>query len=216
MSSIHTQFKKGMTPWNRGKKGVYTAETRIKMGLANIGRIPSPDTIEKRRKANIGKIPWNKGIKWEDRNFKHSEETKALLKITRAKQDPNTLRGIKHKMPEGFSEAISKRITGEGNPKWIKDRTMLVKKQERNDSAYVDWRKQVWLRDNFTCKIANPNCLGKIEAHHILNWKDYPELRYQLNNGITLCHAHHPRVRSEEKRLVPTFHELVSVSNELI
>ena len=96
--------------------------------------------------------------------------------------------------------------------KGMKPRSLLSKKQERNDSAYSEWRRQVWLRDNFKWKIANPDCKGKIEAHHILGWSLYPELRYQINNGITLCHAHHPRVRAEEKRLAPIFQELVSVS----
>ena len=86
--------------------------------------------------------------------------------------------------------------------------------RDRRSSAYGEWRHQVWLRDNFKCKIANPDCLGGIEAHHILNWVDYPELRYQLNNGITLCHAHHPRRRAEEKRLSPYFQSLVPVSND--
>ena len=70
---------------------------------------------------------------------------------------------------------------------------------------------RVWLRDNFKCKIADQNCKGRIEAHHILGWTAYPELRYQLNNGITLCHAHHPRKRAEEKRLIPTFNELLGL-----
>ena len=36
------------------------------------------------------------------------------------------------------------------------------------------------------------------------------------NNGITLCFAHHPRKRAEEKRLSPYFMELVSVSKETL
>lgn len=106
------------------------------------------------------------------------------------------------------------RMSGPSHFNWISDRTKLAKRQERNDSAYQNWRKQVWLRDNFTCKIANPDCEGHIEAHHILTWRDYSELRYEVNNGITLCHAHHPRKRAEEKRLIPTFQELVSVSSD--
>ncbi len=97
--------------------------------------------------------------------------------------------------------------------RWKKDRSQLAVRQERNDSGYKDWRLSVWKRDNYKCKIADSNCAGKIEAHHILSWSEYPELRYSLNNGITLCHAHHPRRRAEEKRLIPTFQELVSVSN---
>ena len=50
----------------------------------------------------------------------------------------------------------------------------------------------------------------------ILGWTDYPELRYEVNNGITLCHFHHPREWKEEKRLISEFQKLVSVSKELI
>jgi len=90
------------------------------------------------------------------------------------------------------------------------DRSSLMRNNERNDSAYKVWRMNVWARDNFKCKIVDSNCNGKIEAHHILSWKLYPELRYEINNGITLCHAHHPRKRLEEKILIPKFMELVS------
>ena len=103
--------------------------------------------------------------------------------------------------------------SGENHFAWIKDRTKLAKRQERNDMAYKEWRKNVWLRDNFTCKIANPNCKGHIEAHHILSWRDFPELRYEINNGITLCHAHHPRKRSEEAKLSSYFQKLVAKMN---
>jgi hypothetical protein len=76
--------------------------------------------------------------------------------------------------------------------------------------------KKVYERDSWKCKINNKNCCGRIEVHHILSWFDYPELRYNINNGITLCHAHHPERRAEEKRLIPKFKELVSVSNRNI
>ena len=105
---------------------------------------------------------------------------------------------------------------GEKSPVWIKDRSKLKKyfgSEERRSQLYKHWRKQTWLRDNFKCRIENKDCCGRIEVHHILSWREYPELRYQINNGITLCHAHHPRKRAEEKRLEPFFMELVSVSN---
>jgi len=109
---------------------------------------------------------------------------------------------------------------GEKHYKWIKDRTKLQRyndeAKDRRSGAYREWRKEVWLRDNFKCKIDNPDCEGRIEAHHILGWKEYPELRYQVNNGITLCHFHHPKRREDEKRLQSEFQALVSVSKELI
>lgn len=101
---------------------------------------------------------------------------------------------------------------GENHYRWIKDRSKLKKSDRRNDSLYREWRANVWKRDAFKCKLANQDCQGRIEAHHILNWQNFPEFRYQLNNGITVCHAHHPRKRAEEKQLVPIFNELVLAS----
>jgi len=95
---------------------------------------------------------------------------------------------------------------------WIKDRSKLKRfnntSKDRRSYAYTEWRKRVWLRDNFKCKIGY-NCNGRIEVHHILSYTNYPELRYEINNGITLCHAHHPRKRVEEEKLIPVFQELV-------
>ncbi len=108
--------------------------------------------------------------------------------------------------------------SGELHHNWIKDRSLLQRynddSKNRRSYMYAAWRKEVLLRDNSTCKIANPDCNGRIEVHHILGWKDYPELRYKINNGITLCHAHHPKKRAEEKRLVSVFTELLSVSKD--
>lgn len=80
------------------------------------------------------------------------------------------------------------------------------------EPRYRLWRESVFKRDNFKCRIENKDCKGPLQAHHILRWAEYPDLRYVINNGITLCIAHHPRKRAEEKRLIPTFKELVSVS----
>jgi hypothetical protein len=103
--------------------------------------------------------------------------------------------------------------TGENHPKWIEDRTKLKrtsKQGERRTSAYFFWRKSVWERDEYKCKINNKDCKGRLEAHHILNWADCPELRYEVNNGITLCLAHHPRKRELEAKLSPYFQSLVA------
>ena len=72
------------------------------------------------------------------------------------------------------------------------------------------WSKSVKNRDKWVCRIADVNCDGRLEAHHILSWKDFPELKYEVNNGITLCHAHHPRKRVDEAKLSPYFQQLVA------
>lgn len=107
------------------------------------------------------------------------------------------------------------KISGSNHYAWILDREK-AKYDRRNDPEYLQWRKKIHERDYYKCRINNQNCFGKLEVHHILNWTDYPKLHYQINNGITLCHAHHPRKRAEEKRLIFELQELVSVSNEYL
>ena len=104
-------------------------------------------------------------------------------------------------------------ISGENSSVWISDRTLLKDDhRDRGGSLSRDWSRRVKNRDNEKCKINNSDCEGRLESHHILGWKEYPELRYAINNGITLCHAHHPKKRVEEKRMVSYFMELLSVS----
>jgi len=163
--------------------------------------------------------------------WKHSEEAKQ--KISEANKGKIMSEETRKKMSESkkgdknpakiletrqkISKAHKGLMVGKKNWRWVKDRTKLQKygddNKDRRSSAYRNWRMQIWLRDNFKCKIANQDCNGKIEAHHILGYTEYAELRYEINNGITLCHAHHPRERAKEKRLVPIFQGLVSVSN---
>ena len=99
--------------------------------------------------------------------------------------------------------------SGEKNPTWKGGPEFWKKDNQRNDPAYQVWRMKIWIRDGFKCRIANKDCIGRIEAHHILGWAEYVELRYEVNNGITLCHGHHPKKRMEEKRLAPEFQALV-------
>lgn len=104
--------------------------------------------------------------------------------------------------------------TKERNHKWVADRNLLVKSEKKHlDGRYREWMLSVKNRDGWKCKINNSDCNGRLESHHILNWKDYPELRYELNNGITLCHAHHPIGRKNEAKLSPFFQGLVAEMN---
>lgn len=105
--------------------------------------------------------------------------------------------------------------SGLNHHRYIADRTKLAVlsngEEYRNSSASREWGKQVKNRDKWTCRIADNNCDGRLEAHHILPWSNFPELRYEVNNGITLCHFHHPRKRNDEVKLSPYFQELVLV-----
>ena len=106
-------------------------------------------------------------------------------------------------------------LKGEKIYNYIKDRTKLKDDhRDRGGQLHRNWSNLVKERDKYTCKINNKDCFGKLEAHHILGWTKFPELKYSINNGITLCHFHHPRKRSEEKRLIPFFKQMVEVINK--
>ena len=66
----------------------------------------------------------------------------------------------------------------------------------RNTPKYKEWHDAVFRRDNWTCQKCGYK--GKIiNAHHIKSWSDFPELRYDVNNGITLCDKCHKKEHSE-------------------
>ena len=61
----------------------------------------------------------------------------------------------------------------------------------RNSTEYKLWRKSVFERDNYTCVwCGDKNGEGKvviINADHIKPFALFPELRFAIDNGRTLC-----------------------------
>ena len=54
-------------------------------------------------------------------------------------------------------------------------------------------RQLCFERDNFTCQECNQRG-GEINAHHVLNWASYPDLRLALGNVITVCRPCHEKI----------------------
>jgi len=103
---------------------------------------------------------------------------------------------------------FAKKFSGKRHWNWIEDRKLL-RRNLRNDPEYLQWVKKVKERDSNICQLKSKKCLGYNIVHHIKNWNEYPKLRYKINNGITLCQAHHPRTRAKEKQLEKLFISLV-------
>jgi len=74
------ESNKAQIPWNKGKSGIYSEESKKQRSESNKGKKRSSETRLKISKACKGRIPWNK-------NKPMSEETK--LKISKSIQKLN-------------------------------------------------------------------------------------------------------------------------------
>lgn len=90
-----------------------------------------------------------------------------------------------YQCPECVKDETSERMRGEGNHFW-KGGVNGENDTLRHRREYKDWRTSVYERDNYTCQCCG-SYGGRLNAHHINQFSDYPELRYDINNGITLC-----------------------------
>lgn len=97
----------------------------------------------------------------------------------------------------------------ENHPRWISDRSKVIVRPH-NDVQSRRWRSQVYARDSYMCKIKDKNCRGRLEAHHIDPWKEYEARRYDVANGITLCHYHHPRSLRKVQEMKRVFFSIIS------
>lgn len=104
----------------------------------------------------------------------------------------DNIRRKKDGKPYKVKMQVGHGVRGEKNHFWKGGITELNKNERRRLKAR-QWRQSVLRRDNYTCQICgarNRRGLGKtvvLNADHIKSWSNFPELRYELSNGRTLC-----------------------------
>ena len=107
-----------------------------------------------------------------------------------------------NKRPKPYISELRKKSIGEKSPSW-KGGITPINIKIRNSDEYKEWRLAVFERDNYTCqKCGFRSKKGKyipIQAHHIKSFSKYPELRFDIDNGETLCIECHKKTENHAK-----------------
>lgn len=77
------------------------------------------------------------------------------------------------------------RLSGESHPNY----NPTARRKNRGGS-HKKWVNAVIGRDNAKCQDCGATGI-ELHAHHIKSYRDFPELRFDVDNGKTLCHKCH-------------------------
>ena len=83
-------------------------------------------------------------------------------------------------------------------------------KRNYEDPVYKEWRKKVYARDKFKCQMPQCGSNFRLQAHHIRKWSNAAMLRYDVDNGITLCSACHKSITGKETHYASYFTQLIN------
>lgn len=92
----------------------------------------------------------------------------------------------------------SDEVKGENSPRWKGGVFVVERTRFMQTPQYREWRRNVFARDGYECQRCDTPASGRLNAHHIKEYKDYPELRLELSNGVTLCNKCHKKAHSKE------------------
>jgi hypothetical protein len=185
-------FKKGMVSWNKGNKGIHLSpKTEFKKGL----------------------IPWNKKTPIEKSCPKCGKIFYVKPSLNRVTYCSQRCVRLGTHTSEKQKNAVRLAALGNkyclGREPWNKGKPFLAIQGEKNhmwnggsskfyqshynNAEYRNWRRSVFIRDKFTCQHCGVRHTN-INAHHIKSYTYYPEFRYDIKNGLTLCGQCHSKV----------------------
>jgi len=145
---------------------IHSEDQKAKWSKMRRGQKRSLEAIVKSRISNTGK--------------KLSEETKRKI----GEANRLSLRGN-----TPWNKGLKGFMAGEKHYNW-KGGAGTERHRLMQQLDYKNWRSAVFERDSYTCQSCGQTGTY-LEADHIKPWALYPELRYAIDNGRTLCKPCH-------------------------
>ena len=166
-TGIYKRTKKHRDALKRGHKGIWSRHKH-----PNLGRKLPAEHIEKIRKANTGKK-------------KSLEERK---KISDRMKGNTIWAGKKHSKKSKYLMSQKARKNEKSN--FWKGGATKENKKLRSSARFRRWRDAVYKRDDYTCVFCGKRG-GRLNPDHIKKFADFPDLRFNVDNGRTLCEKCH-------------------------
>lgn len=201
-------FTKGMIPWNKGIKTGLVPKTAFKKGRKTWceGKVIWPDP--EKHPSWKGGLPSCEdcGKKLTQRKYKQCIACYNINKKTRTIEKLKT----SHIGQKAWNKGKKSKISKENHPNW-KGGVTPTNHLIRNSIESKQWVKTILSRDNYECQMCGEG--GYLEAHHIKRFCDFPELRFEINNGISLCKKCHKYIQAKEHEWESYFNFNLEVRN---
>ena len=152
-------------------------KTEFKKGHKFLGDVTKSNYFQKRHKLNVGRV--------------HTKE---------ARKNLGQKKGcVSNRKGKKLSEKQRKKISGKKHWNWKGGITSMNIKI-RNSLEYKLWRKAIYERDKYTCiwcgAKSQKGMKVILHADHIKPFALFPELRFAIDNGRTLCEDCHKTTKT--------------------
>jgi len=142
-------------------------DVRAKIAAARLGK---PTTL-----GMVYSAQWRQNIGLALKGKKHSIRWKRAIS-----------RGLRR---AGVRPPRNDHLVGPVHPNW-KGGHSRARGKDYNSPAYRAFRASVLKRDNWKCQDCKKRG-GRLQVHHLKAWGPHPQLRYSIENAVTLCRPCH-------------------------